>query len=103
MSGRTPQAALPYRAGVNAYETLIAQLRPLVKNGRDADQAWRLLKAQDDVGWVTAGKLLARKRPRLIPVWDNVVRCALGRPANAWIWLDDQLRGRGARRDVPAR
>ncbi len=33
----------------------------LVEDGREADQAWRLLKAQDDVGWVTAGKLLARK------------------------------------------
>ena len=69
--------------------------RSLVEDGGQADQAWRLLKAQDDVGWVTAGKLLARKRPRLIPVWDNVVRCAFGRPANAWIWLDDLLRARG--------
>jgi hypothetical protein len=41
---------------------------------------------------VTAGKLLARKRPRLIPVWDNVVRCAFGRPSSAWLWLDNMLR-----------
>jgi hypothetical protein len=32
-----------------------------------AEQAWRLLTEQDGVGWVIAGKLLARKRPRLIP------------------------------------
>ncbi len=41
---------------------------------------------------MTAGKLSARKRPRLIPVWDRVVWCALGRPAGAWVWLDELLR-----------
>lgn len=70
--------------------------RSLVADGREADQAWHLLEAQDDVGWVTAGKLLARKRPRLIPVWDHVVRCALGSPAGAWLWLDNLLRAEEA-------
>jgi hypothetical protein len=70
--------------------------RSLVEDGREADQAWRLLKAQEGVGWVTAGKLLARKRPHLIPVWDHVVRCALGHPNGAWLWLDDLLRARDA-------
>lgn len=56
-----------------------------------ADEAWRLLKQQDDVGWVIAGKILARKRPKLIPVWDNVVKCANGRPKNAWLWLGELL------------
>lgn len=70
--------------------------RSLVEDGREADQAWRLLKAQEDVGWVTAGKLLARKRPHLIPVWDQVVRCALGHPDGAWLWLDDLLRAQDA-------
>src|ERR1700722_15761536 len=42
------------------------------------------------------GKLPARKRPRLIPVWDNVVRCAFGRPQSAWLWLDDMLRQKDA-------
>ena len=39
-----------------------------------------------------AGKLMARKRPKLIPVWDNVVKCAAGRSKNAWLWLDGLLR-----------
>jgi hypothetical protein len=56
-----------------------------------ADQAWQLLKEQDGVGWVIAGKLMARKRPRLIPVWDHVVRCAMGRPQSVWLWLDELL------------
>jgi len=63
-----------------------------VKNGSSAHQVWRLLDDETDVGWVTAGKVLARKRPQLIPVWDNVVKCAFGRPRGAWLWLDGHLR-----------
>ncbi len=64
-----------------------------LKLGSKAADAWKLLTQQDDVAWVTAGKLLARKRPRLIPVWDNVVRCALGRPepGRVWLWLNNDV------------
>jgi Family of unknown function (DUF6308) len=55
--------------------------------GSPARQAWDLLNAPHGMGWVTAGKLLARKRPRLIPVYDRVVRCAYGRPDGVWNWL----------------
>jgi hypothetical protein len=55
--------------------------------GSPARQAWDLLNAPHGMGWVTAGKLLARKRPRLIPVYDQVVRCAYGRPDGVWNWL----------------
>jgi hypothetical protein len=74
--------------------------RPLVEDDSVADQAWHMLKEQEDVGWVTAGKLLARKRPHLIPVWDRVVRCAFGCSDHAWLWLDERLREQdGAIRD----
>ncbi|GAB3198191.1 hypothetical protein GCM10027261_25070 [Geodermatophilus arenarius] len=48
---------------------------------------WDLLEEPHGMGWVITGKLLARKRPRLIPVYDRVVRCAFGRPAGVWNWL----------------
>jgi hypothetical protein len=64
----------------------------LIEEGGPADSVWRLLDHQDGVGWVTAGKLLARKRPSLIPVYDEVVRCAMGRPENFWKALRDALR-----------
>jgi hypothetical protein len=67
-----------------------------VADGGPADRAWRLLKDCDQVGWVTAGKVLARKRPRLIPVYDNVVRCVYGSPRGFWLWLHGQLRADGA-------
>jgi hypothetical protein len=63
----------------------------LVASRSPADEAWGLLEASDNVGWVIAGKILARKRPRLIPVWDNVVKCAVGRPRDGWLWLDGRL------------
>lgn len=56
-----------------------------------ADQAWHLLNNAAGVGWVTAGKLLARKRPHLIPVYDGVVRCALGSPRQFWPSLHASL------------
>lgn len=64
----------------------------LIKDGGPADSVWRLLESQDGVGWVTAGKLLARKRPSLIPVYDDVVRCAFDRPKKIWTALRDVLR-----------
>ncbi len=67
----------------------------LLVPGGHADLAWRLLEGCEGVGWVTAGKLLARKRPRLVPVWDNVVRCALGRPVGVWLWMDELFRADG--------
>ncbi len=60
----------------------------------DAVSLWDLLVKTPGIGWVTAGKLLARKRPRLIPVYDRVVRAALGRPNEEswWLPLRDVLR-----------
>jgi hypothetical protein len=49
-----------------------------VAPGSASDRLWNALCALDGVGWVIAGKLCARKRPRLLPVYDAVVRDALG-------------------------
>lgn len=49
--------------------------------------AWQLhdaLRELPDVGWVIAGKLLARKRPRLVPIYDSVVRTVVRHPDNYW-------------------
>ncbi|MEV5508792.1 DUF6308 family protein [Streptomyces orinoci] len=43
----------------------------VLAEGSPADQAWHLLCAQYGVDWVIAGKLLVRKRPRLLPVYDK--------------------------------
>lgn len=59
-----------------------------------ADKLWTRLEALEGSGWVTAGKLLARKRPRLIPVYDRVVQAAFGleRGGSWWTSLQSVLR-----------
>ncbi|MGY2075033.1 DUF6308 family protein [Blastococcus sp. SYSU DS0828] len=59
--------------------------------------AWDLLEEPYGMGWVITGKLLARKRPRLLPVYDRVVRCAYGRPDGLWSWLFAMFADDGAR------
>lgn len=76
----------------------------LIAEGGPADLLWHLLREQEDLGWVTAGKLLARKRPRLVPVYDDIVKCAMGKPGNFWTALRSALRHDGCRllRDIRA-
>ena len=38
------------------------------------------------IAGVTVSKLLARKRPHLIPIQDSVTRDALGRPTSLWTY-----------------
>ena len=62
--------------------------------GSSASLLWAELKAIDGSGWVTAGKLVARKRPRLIPVYDRVLRDAfhLSSGDGWWASLREVLR-----------
>ena len=53
--------------------------RSVVEPSSAAEQVWRRLKGIGGVGWVTADKLLARKRPRLLPVYDRISCNNLGR------------------------
>ena len=51
-----------------------------------AEAVWNVLRGQPGIDWVTAGKLLARKRPLLVPVYDSVIRDAL-RPPSDQVWV----------------
>jgi len=68
----------------------------LVAEDGPAWELWQLLhdirpRPQDRnrLGSVAAGKLLARKRPHLIPVYDSHVKKVLGRPSNDQTWWSD--------------
>jgi hypothetical protein len=51
-----------------------------------------MLRTLPGVDWVIAGKLLAAKRPRLIPILDNKVRDLLQPPPTQfWISMWDEL------------
>lgn len=45
---------------------------------------WKLLDSLDAVGDTKASKLLARKRPRLIPITDSIIASAVGTPGRTW-------------------
>jgi hypothetical protein len=67
----------------------------LIAKGNPAWELWNLLHGikprlhRSRLGPVAAGKLLARKRPHLIPVYDSHVKKALGRPRNDQAWWSD--------------
>lgn len=64
----------------------------LIGPDSSAWRLWELLKTVHDIDWVVANKLLARKRPRLLPVYDNDVRELLGEPDGYWEQLRVLLR-----------
>ncbi|MFJ9443435.1 DUF6308 family protein [Kitasatospora sp. NPDC101235] len=79
---------------------------PLVAPGGPATELWERLAnprgtypgKPDGVGPVVAGKLLARKRPHLIPVYDVRVKALFRRPrvdTTFWSALADALRADG--------
>lgn len=69
-----------------------------INGGSPADDLWGVLRSYDDpdgTGRVRTSKLLARKRPRLLPVWDKSVGRQLGLPdpEDHWSVVRDLLRG----------
>ena len=81
----TQPTAMPYPAGPGKEFSRCAWV------AAGGTTAWNRLEARRGLGWVSASKLLARKRPWLIPVSDRVVRCAPGAPRGPWLWLNDRL------------
>lgn len=69
---------------------------PEIVTGSNAHELWTRLVNLGGCQWVTAGKLMARKRPRLIPIYDNVVQRAFGltpRSGSWWTSLQTVLQG----------
>jgi hypothetical protein len=68
----------------------------LIAQGGPAWELWELLYAikprpqdRNRLAAVAAGKLLARKRPHLLPVYDSHVKEVLRRPSNDQMWWGD--------------
>jgi hypothetical protein len=66
------------------------------------DVLWDALMAIDGIGTASATKLLARKRPRLCPISDNVVNKAVGVPHRTWDVLRCLLQDPASRAQVEA-
>ncbi|WP_129336311.1 DUF6308 family protein [Cellulomonas endophytica] len=94
VSARAAIALLEARQ--DAFASLLAQIPwdvdlvvapdALIEDPSPAARLWRTLRAEHGLGPVTTSKLLARKRPRLIPVWDSVVGSVLGMSDSKGHW-----------------
>jgi hypothetical protein len=65
--------------------------------GSAAFELWDLLRRCGGTNlWVYANKLLARKRPKLLPAYDHIVRNLIGAPQSywecLWTWFDSDPR-----------
>jgi hypothetical protein len=58
---------------------------PLIAENGPANALWNLVENEHGIGWVIANKLLAQKRPLLLPVYDSVVKAAL-QPDELLFW-----------------
>ncbi|WP_127360468.1 DUF6308 family protein [Actinacidiphila soli] len=86
-------------AAEDCYSDLLEQLptdvelvdadQDIIAKGGPAWQLWERLRETDDIGPVGAGKLLARKRPRLLPVYDSVIKRVFNRPHNDLTFWSD--------------
>jgi len=69
---------------------------------KNIDLLWDALTAIEGIGTASASKLLARKRPRLCPISDNIVIRAVDVPGRTWDVLRCLLQDPAARADVEA-
>ncbi|GAA4138075.1 hypothetical protein GCM10022285_34710 [Streptomyces tunisiensis] len=77
--------------GPNPYSSLLSRIptdtelaeaeEQHIAENSPAWNLWRSLREVDGIGPVGAGKLLARKRPRLLPVYDSVIKKVFERPS----------------------
>lgn len=87
-------AGLP--VGVTLWEATDADLAAMAA-------AWDYLCSYKGIAGVMAGKLLARKRPMLVPVVDSVILAALdGPPNDTWATLAAALQDEDRRRRIEA-
>jgi transposase len=69
---------------------------------RHIDLTWDALTSIEGIGTASATKILARKRPRICPISDNLVIKAVDVPGRTWDVLRCLLQDSDARADVEA-
>lgn len=98
VSGRMAQELLRRSEASNAIEEALAREpdRDLacltsdevseLESESGLNPAWHAIKQIDGFGPTRTSKLLSRKRPRLIPIWDSVIGEVLGLPRTGKLW-----------------
>lgn len=71
--------------------------------GDKAELLHNELRTLPGVDWVVAGKIMAAKRPRFIPILDNKVRDFIAPPKDYfWVAMHDELSNDSRRRTIEA-
>ncbi|MFI8964993.1 DUF6308 family protein [Streptomyces sp. NPDC053493] len=89
-TGRNPYSRLLSQIPVD-LELAAAEERHVTKDS-PVWNLWQSLRDVNGIGSVGAGKLLARKRPRLLPVYDSVIKKVFERPSTDLIFWSDMRR-----------
>ena len=79
-------------ADLDLSDVTYDNFKALLGEESPAWKLWDILRGKDSGGWgigpTRASKLLARKRPRLIPIWDSVVGAETGLKNSLTQWSE---------------
>lgn len=79
-------------ADVELSDLRADEFQKVLGPGSPAWQLWDLLRGKPDRKWgvgpTTASKLMARKRPKLIPIWDSVIKAQTGLSSSLAQWQE---------------
>lgn len=104
--GPTAVRALLTSEAIRTALTTVPQDVPLweasAQDFAAATELWRLVRAISGVGRTRASKLLARKRPQLVPIVDSVIAKALCLRDETWLPLAATLADPRIRQDIDA-
>ncbi|KRE77784.1 MULTISPECIES: DUF6308 family protein [Micrococcaceae] len=77
---------------VKMSDLTVAEAEATLGEGSPPWLLWQELrrtpKTRWDVGATTASKIMARKRPHLIPIWDKVIGAVVGKDTSEGQWLN---------------
>ncbi|MEV8143777.1 DUF6308 family protein [Specibacter sp. NPDC078709] len=103
LDGEIEKLLKPLTAELRLENLTSEQFSLLLDDGSPADDIWKLLRQRADlwgIGQTTASKILARKRPHLVPNYDSVVAEQVGmrHSGGQWrIWWEAFQGGEGRR------
>jgi len=90
LDGRIEALLTPLAVELRLENLTAEQFSELLDYGSPADGIWQLLrqkKATWGIGQTTASKILARKRPHLVPIYDSVVKDQVGLRDSGGQWV----------------
>jgi Family of unknown function (DUF6308) len=92
LDGQSPNLSDLLKKVPNGIPLWEAKPKDIDDTHSTAAKLWKALKQVKGVGWVTANKLLARKRPLLLPVYDSIVKARIQpRSESLWVPLQNDL------------